>query len=195
MNRLDMNFYNTDSVTLAKALLGKLLVHETDEGQASGIIVETEAYMGETDAAAHTYKNRRTKRTEVMFGPGGFAYVYLIYGMYHCLNVTANKPDIPQAVLIRALEPVGGIGLMEQRRNTTKLKNLCSGPGKLCRALAVDMTLNGEDFSGDKLYIENSMESVSIQESKRINIGYSGEAQEYLWRFTVKDSPFVSQKP
>ena len=195
MNKLGMDFYNTDSVTLAKALLGKLLVHKTEDGRASGIIVETEAYMGETDAAAHTYKNRRTKRTEVMFGPGGFAYVYLIYGMYHCLNVTANEREIPQAVLIRALEPLDGIGLMERRRNTVKLKNLCSGPGKLCRALAVDMTLNGEDFSGDRLYIEDYMHDVSVQQSKRINIGYSGEAQEYLWRFTVKDSPFVSVKP
>ena len=125
----------TDAVTLAQSLLGKVLIHETAEGVTSGIIVETEAYIGPEDRAAHTFNNRRTKRTEILFHEGGYAYIYLVYGMYNCLNVTANIAGKPECVLLRALQPIGGISLMQFRRNS--LKNLCNGPGRLCCAMGI----------------------------------------------------------
>lgn len=197
MIKLPASFYTCDSITLAENLLGKILYHQTPEGLTGGRIVETEAYMGAIDAGAHSFQNRRTPRTEVLFSPGGISYVYLIYGMYHCVNVTANIPEKPEAVLIRALEPLYGIPLMQQRRSTEVLKNLCSGPGKLCKALNIDKTCNGLPFTGDTLYITEDTNPISftVQTAKRINIDYAGEAKEYLWRFLIKDSPFISVKP
>ena len=139
--KLSREFYERDTLLVARELLGKHLVRNTPEGMTIGKIVETEAYIGPDDAAAHTFRSLRSKRTEVAFGPGGFAYVYLIYGMYHCFNIVANVAEKPEVVLIRALEPVDGLELMMKRRKTDKIKNLCSGPGKLC--VAMDITKIG----------------------------------------------------
>lgn len=120
MGKLNRNFYLRSAEELAPALLGKILVHKTAEGVTSGIIVETEAYIGPEDKGAHSCGGVPTARTAVMFGKGGFAYVYLIYGMYSCFNVVANVKDKPEAVLIRALEPLDGVELMKMRRGTDK---------------------------------------------------------------------------
>ena len=146
--KLTREFYLHDANAVARDLLGKALVHRTDEGTASGIIVETEAYPGGPDAASHAYLNRKTRRTAVQFGPGGFAYVFLIYGMHCCFNVVTANADEPQVVLIRALEPFEGIELMKKRRNTDDVARLCSGPGKLCAALGIAMAHYGEDLTG-----------------------------------------------
>ncbi|MDF2588758.1 MAG: 3-methyladenine glycosylase [Anaerocolumna sp.] len=193
--KLQRSFYQKNAIEVAKELLGKVIVHESSEGITKGKIVEVEAYMGPMDAAAHSYKVKST-RTNVQYGEGGYAYVYLIYGMYYCMNIVANTPDVPEVVLLRALEPVEGIDLMKQRRKTDKMSNLCSGPGKLCQALGIDKTNYGMDLCGDELYLEypKEKEDIEIEASKRINIDYAGEAKDYLWRFTIKGNKFLSVK-
>ena len=143
--------------------------------------------MGPEDAAAHSYNGLRSQRTEIMFGPGGFAYVYLIYGMHHCFNIVTSTVGNPQAVLIRALEPMDGIELMKIRRKCNEEKSLCNGPGKLCSALGITRTENGVDLCGDDLYIleGDKITESNIVSTPRINIGYSGEARNYLWRFLI----------
>ena len=194
MKKLTREFFRMDALTLAKNLLGKILVHESPEGTTSGIIVETEAYCGPEDRAAHTWNSRRTTRTEIVFHDGGFAYVYLVYGMHCCFNVTANLAGKPECVLVRALQPVEGVGLMKSRRKTTRLLNLCSGPGKLCAAMAITRELYGADLCGDELYIlDEGIRDVKVAASERIGIDYAGEYRKMLWRFYVEGNEYVSR--
>ncbi|SFR72989.1 DNA-3-methyladenine glycosylase [Anaeromicropila populeti] len=196
MKRLDKDFYRQDALILAKALLGKVLVHETAEGTVKGIIVETEAYMGAMDAGSHAYQNRKTPRTKTMYEAGGISYVYLIYGMYCCMNVVAFEEGEAQAVLLRALEPIEGIDLMKKRRNLEKAKNLCNGPGKLCMAMDITKSENAVDLVTSSLYIEDaiSIQKKNIIADRRVNIDYAGEARDYPWRFFIKDNPYISVK-
>ena len=194
MEKLAREFFRMDALTLAKSLLGKILVHEAPEGRTSGVIVETEAYCGPEDRAAHTWNSRRTTRTEIVFHDGGFAYVYLVYGMHCCFNVTANLAGKPECVLVRALQPVEGVGLMKSRRKTTRLLNLCSGPGKLCAAMAITRELYGADLCGDELYIlDEGIRDVKVAASERIGIDYAGEYRKMLWRFYVEGNEYVSR--
>ena len=197
MAKLNRKFYLKSADELAPALLGKVLVHKTAEGVTSGIIVETEAYIGPDDKGAHSCGGVPTARTAVMFGQGGFAYVYLIYGMYSCFNVVANVKDKPEAVLIRALEPLDGVELMQKRRATDKLENLCSGPGKLCSALGITRELSGADLCKSELFILDKPElaATEIAVSPRINIDYAEEYRDVLWRYFVKGNKFVSKVP
>jgi len=190
MKKLTRDFYLRDSVSVAEDLIGKILV----KGETSGIIVEAEAYRGGSeDKASHSYNNRRTERTEIQFREGGYAYIYMIYGMYFCFNVTCSLKNIPDAVLIRALEPLDGIDLMKARRKTDKIKNLCSGPGKLCSALGINKDDYGEDLCGEKIYIlDDGIKNLKIKTSPRINVDYAGEAKNFLWRFFIEDNKFVS---
>jgi DNA-3-methyladenine glycosylase len=147
---LQRPFYQRDTIAVSKDLLGKILVHESSQGATSGRIVETEAYRGPEDQAAHSSGGRRTVRNEVMFGQKGHTYVYFIYGLYYCFNVTAgNVPGKPEAVLIRALEPVTGLDIMTKRRSITKAKavNLTNGPSKLCMAMAISKSQNKMDLT------------------------------------------------
>lgn len=204
MKKLKRSFYQRDALQVAQDLLGKILVHKTDQGEISGKIVEVEAYIGSIDKAAHTYNNRRTARTEIMFGVGGFAYVYFIYGMYYCMNVVAGEDGDGQAVLIRALEPIGGIEQMAINRFnrpmsqlTRKQKNdLTNGPGKLCKALSITKDNYGDDLTGNELFVCEcfNKNSADIVKTKRINIDYAEEAREFEWRFYIKDNPYVSKQ-
>src|SRR5437763_582782 len=155
--KLQREFYlSEDTAALARQMLGKLLVVPDAEGRrVSGMIVETEAYLGTIDRAAHTYGGRRTPRNEVTYGEGGHVYVFFIYGMYYQLNFVCGPIDHPHVVLIRAVEPVEGIEIMRERRGPMKDKNLTSGPGKLCLALSIDRSLNGADLTGDTIWLEN----------------------------------------
>ena len=189
--KLDRNFYLRSGIEVARDLIGKKLVHNSSEGITGGIIVETEAYMGAIDAAAHSYKGL-TERTKIQYGVGGFAYVYMIYGVYFCMNVVANVENIPDAVLIRALQPTDGIKLMRKRRNKTKLRDLCSGPGKLAQAMGINKNHYGVDLCGDEIFIETTNILPVITETKRINIDYAGEASNYLWRYVMKNSEYLS---
>jgi DNA-3-methyladenine glycosylase len=196
---LERSFYERDSLLVAEELLGKVVVHETPEGIVAGKIVETEAYKGPEDKASHAYGNLRTNRTETQFGPKGHAYIYLIYGLYYCFNVTAGKvPGKPEAVLIRALEPVMDIELMMKRRPKVRgnLIDLANGPSKLCMAMWLSKKQNGADMLSKFFHI-NDDEPVSENEvvgTTRIGVDYADEWKNKPWRFYVKDNPFVSVK-
>lgn len=194
--KLTREFYMRSGLTVARELIGKQLVHQTREGTTKGIIVEVEAYMGSCDAAAHSYQFPHTPRTAVQYGPGGYAYLYTIYGMHTCMNVVANGPDCPESVLIRALQPTEGIELMKKRRQKDNLLQLCSGPGKLTQAMGITKSHYGEDLCGDALYIEEVEGAIPlIAATKRINIDYAGEAADYLWRFVLRGSKYISVSP
>jgi DNA-3-methyladenine glycosylase len=191
--RIDREFYLQDTLTVASSLLGQVIVRETADGISKCRIVETEAYMGFEDKAAHSYKGN-TERTRILFDTCGHAYIYMIYGMYYCLNISVGSPGVPNCVLIRAAEPIEGIELMTQRRKTGKLRNLCSGPGKLCMAMDIGKEQYGADIvGGNELYVEYGEAPKAIDTSKRINIAYAEEAADYPWRFTVHGSRFLSR--
>lgn len=203
MKILDREFYNRDSLVVAKELLGKVLVHEVNGKRISAKIVEAEAYMGVIDKAAHSYGGKRTPRVEVMYGGPGFSYVFMIYGMYYCFNIVTREEGVPQAILIRAGEPVEGLELMAENRykkefsqlSKSQITGLTNGPGKLCRALLIDKSLNGVDLCENKLYVaEGLKESFSIVSAKRVGVDYSEEAKDYPWRFYVEGNRYVSVK-
>jgi DNA-3-methyladenine glycosylase len=189
-------FVRDDTIRIARELLGKnMIVPDTRGNHVSGMIVETEAYCGVTDKAAHSYGGRRTARNEVTYGAGGHAYVFFVYGMYYQLNFVTGYPEDPNVVLIRAVEPVEGIEIMRERRGPMKDKNLTSGPGKLCIAFGIDRSLNGADLMGDRIWLEEGKEipDNGIAVGKRIGIDYAAEDAERPWRFWVKVNEFVSK--
>lgn len=190
---LQYSFYQQPTLVLAQSLLGKILVKETPEGVTSGWIVETEAYIGPGDRAAHSYNNRRTKRTEVMFGPAGYVYTYVMHT--HCLvNVVSGDVGCPEAVLIRAVEPQCGIDLMYKRRGEQKrVENLTNGPGKLTKAMGIKIEDYGNSVIKPPLYIAEGERGNHILSGPRIGINNSGEAREYPWRFWLGESKFVSK--
>ncbi|MFD2327778.1 DNA-3-methyladenine glycosylase [Cohnella sp. GCM10020058] len=191
---ISLSFFQKPTLELARSLLGMLLVKETELGIASGWIVETEAYVGPGDRAAHSYGSRRTPRTEVMFGLPGYAYTYVMHT--HCLfNVVSGEPGCPEAVLIRAVEPVEGEALMIERRGPLKkIHHLTSGPGKLTKALGIGIQDYGLPLDKPPLYIAEGRAVSSISAGPRIGIDNSGEARDYPWRFWETGNPFVSRK-
>lgn len=201
---INKEFYNRSAVDVAKDLLGKVLVREVDSKILKGKIVETEAYIGESDKACHAYNGRRTKRTEPLYGEGGISYIYFIYGLYHCLNVVTREENVAEAVLIRALEPLNEFDYISQIRykkdfnelTKTQIKNLANGPSKLCLAYLIDKNLNEDKlYEKGELYIEeHESEDFEIVETKRIGIDYSEEAKDFLWRFYIKNNNFISKK-
>ena len=198
MNKLPREFYTRgDTLQIARDLLGKTLVIAAENGtRVSAMIVETEAYLGAIDKAAHSYNNRRTKRTETMFALGGTVYIFFIYGMYFQFNIVAGEKDVPHAILIRAVEPLENIEIMRERRGKMPDKNLTSGPGKLCIALGIDKTLNNEDLLGNRVWLEEgkTVPNAEIESGRRIGIDYAEEFAEKPWRFWVKNNVFVSRK-
>jgi DNA-3-methyladenine glycosylase len=194
--KLSREFYtHSDVVTVARRLLGQLLVVATRTGRVSGIIVETEAYRGPEDRASHAYGGRRTLRTETMYARGGTAYVYFVYGMYFQFNVVTSVADIPHAVLVRAVEPVEGLALMRRRRGGGALRGLTSGPGKLCIALGIDRRLDRADLLGDRVWIEARppVPARAIAAGPRVGIDYAKGWTDRPWRFWLRDNPFVSR--
>lgn len=184
---LPREFYERETLDVAKDLLDKYLIHNINGHVLVAKIIETEAYK-EKDKAAHFNGGKRTERTDIAFGEGGFSYVYLIYGMYYCFNVVTEVKHIPGAVLIRKLEPVLGIEEMMTNRkifDAKKIKNLCDGPGKLCISMNITKQQNKVDLTNSNLYIVESIEKVKheIKTGKRINIDYAGEDANLLWRF------------
>lgn len=191
--KLPRSFYEQSTLDVARRLLGKYLVRKHPDGTTVGRIVETEAYVGPEDKACHASRGR-TPRTEVMFGPAGYAYVYLVYGFHHMLNIVTESVDYPAAVLIRAVEPVGGVEIMKARRQTEQLHNLASGPGKLCQAFAIDRALNGDDLCGKVLYLEDRGEAVwKVVTTPRIGVDYAGLWKRKPWRFLIKGNECVSK--
>jgi len=200
--RLGREFFTGDGIAVAKALLGKVLVHETELGTVRGIITEVESYMGEEDKGSHTYGGKRTERTEPMYHAGGTSYVYLIYGMYSCMNIAAMTEGIPQAVLLRSVIPADEESrqrMVELRLAKTKKrqktpaslsKHLADGPGKLCIAMGITREDNDVDMTkSDTFYVAEGLliNPARIHAGKRIGIDYAEEAADYLWRFYLEE--------
>lgn len=184
-NKPPRAFFAQPTLALARALIGVTLAHDDGKRVRRGRIVETEAYLGPKDLAAHSARGR-TARTEVMYGPPGHAYVYFIYGFWNCLNVVSGAPGIPHAVLLRALEPLDGLS-----------ERTC-GPGLLCRALGIDRSLNGVDMRGEVLWLERPARNTPrprIARATRIGVDYAGEWAKRPWRFYDRDSAWVSTAP
>ncbi len=196
MIRLDRSFYSQPTLQVAQALLGQRLVRVVGGHRLSGLIVETEAYIGEDDRACHASRGR-TPRTEVMYGPPGHAYVYFIYGMHHCFNVVTEEEGFPAAVLIRALEPLEGLEWMRHHRPGRPDEQLTNGPGKLCAALAIDRALNGVDLCTSQVFFIEEGQGVGREEiatGPRIGIKSDEVARNRPWRFYVKGNNYVSHR-
>ena len=190
---IDKSFFEAPVLELAKNLLGQYIVHEQPEGTIVVRIVETEAYHGPEDQAAHSFDNRRTKRTEVMFGTAGLVYTYQMH-THTLMNVVGGPEGTPHAILIRAGEPVEGFELMQANRGPhLKMKDWTNGPGKLAKALGVTMQYYGHHWTDGPLFIAEGAVPVEIMAGPRVGIGNSGEAVHYPWRFYEKDNPYVSK--
>lgn len=191
MKKISIEFYHKPCLKAAKELIGKMLVRKKGKKVYSGIIVETEAYLGDRDAASHSF-NGVTKRNEVMFGEGGNAYVYFTYGNYHCVNVVIGKVGLAHAVLIRAVEPIDGIRYMKRNRGTEDVYNLLSGPGKLCEAMEIVLRQNGKSLMGDEIFISEPIEKRKHKVVSTKRIGITKNADK-LYRFIDYENPFVSR--
>lgn len=196
MQKLSNDFYvRTDVVQIATDLLGKIIVTKFDGIYTAGRIVETEAYAGIIDKASHAYNNRRTNRTEVMFGKGGVSYVYLCYGIHHLFNVVCNIKDNPDAVLIRGIEPVEGMGAMLKRFNKQKFDSAIGrGPGNASKALGIYTQHTGLSLQSKELFIaDDGTAGFDIAVSKRIGVDYAAEHALWLYRFFIHGNPHVSK--
>ena len=197
---LSPGFYLQPTLRVARLLLGKILVHRRRGAVTAGRIVEVEAYRGPEDRAAHTAGGRRTARNEVMWGPGGRLYVYFTYGMHYCCNVVTRTPGLPEAVLVRALEPLVGIPLMQRRRaggGARTTEALARGPGNVCRAMGIDRRSNGSDLCAGPIVILDAprVRSAGIVASTRIGVAYAGPDALLPWRFSIRGSTAVSRPP
>lgn len=192
--KLARDFYEQQTVQAAQMLLGKYLVRVHPDGITSGMILETEAYVGPEDQASHASRGR-TPRTAVMFGPAGFAYVYAIYGMYHCFNAVTEPEGYPAAVLIRAVHPCEGIELMRARRRKHDIRLLGSGPGRLCQAFGIERGMSGIDLCGGTLFCEDHRASpADLVATTRIGVDYAGPWKDVPWRFYIAGHPGVSRR-
>ncbi|WP_214700940.1 MULTISPECIES: DNA-3-methyladenine glycosylase [unclassified Exiguobacterium] len=192
MKRLDVAFYEQPTLDLARSLLGQYLVRRHPEGDIIAKIVETEAYLGAIDRAAHSFGGRRTKRTEVMFGKPGHVYTYQMH-THTLLNVVSGPVGTPEAVLIRAVEPIQGHDWVAANRPGVKRYDQTNGPGKLTKALGITMDLYGHSFQQDPLYIAEGETEMVIEAGPRIGIPNTGEARDYPYRFFERDNPYVSK--
>ena len=202
MARLPHEFYNRDTVQVAQDLLGKYIVRTWNGRQLIGRITETEAYIGRCDKACHAYNYRRTQRTETLFMAPGHAYIYLIYGMYHCLNFVTEPEGEPAAVLIRAVEPISGVDTICQLRFGDKpltpyrMKHFMDGPGKVCKGFSLTKKENGLDLTGPSLFVCDTLDELGVSApaspkericaGPRIGIDYAEEARDFPWRFRLE---------
>ena len=194
--KLDHHFYKRkDVVKIARELIGKVLYTQVNNVITSGRIVETEAYSWK-ERGCHAFGAKLTQRTSVMFEEGGRSYVYLCYGMHNLFNIVTNVEGVAEAVLIRALEPLEGLDVMQNRRgNTVALRHLTSGPGKLTRSMGIDRTWNGKVLTENEIWVEDDKKvpSKMIEVSKRIGIDYAGDDAKLPWRFSLKGNSWVSK--
>ncbi len=190
--KLPREFYERDTLTVARELLGKIFVRQYRGKTLSGVIVETEAYTGASDAAAHTYRGK-TKRNEVMFKTGGHLYVYFTYGMHFCANVVTEREGMGHACLLRAIEPLEGLELMKKNRGVSDVRQLTNGPAKLCQALNISRPQNGIDLLGDEIYLLDAqvLSDLGIGVSPRIGINV---AVDLPYRFYIKGNEYISRK-
>lgn len=198
---LKKEFFNKDTISLAKALLGKILVRNIDGKEIKAKIVETEAYLGINDRACHTFKDNKTERNKILYMDSGTLYVYQTYGIHFLLNISSVGENIPEGVLIRAVEPISDMDDFAINRFKKKYKdlsnyqkkNITNGPAKLTQALKIDKKLNGKNIFSNKLYIEDSKTYFEIEADRRVGIDYAKEARDLPYRFFIKDNPYVSK--
>lgn len=189
-------FRGSNVVKIAKKLLGSHLFTNFNDELTSGIIVEVEAYCGATDKACHAYPDKVTPRTKIMYEPGGVAYVYLVYGMHHLFNIVTNAGGSADAVLIRAIEPIAGVAVMQKRRNTNQNnKLLTGGPARLTQALGINVSHNKSDLQGEHIWLTEGKHYTDneIITSTRIGVEYAGDDALLPWRFHIKDNKYVSK--
>ncbi len=190
-NKLSHSFYSRDTVDAARDILGKFIVYNSPLGKISARIVEVEAYIGTGDPACHASRGK-TKRNEIMFGCAGFSYIYLIYGMYNCLNFVTEKEDFPAAILLRAAEPDEGLDIILENNHKKDRSKILAGPGLFCKAFGLTREQNGLNLTKNLLYVESrSNKKVDIMQTTRIGIS---DGKELLWRFYDKNSKSVSRK-
>ncbi len=193
MSKLKKSFFRRETTKVAVELLSCVLVRVMENGKIlKGRIVETEAYLGLKDDCCHSFGGRKTDRVQVMYWPGGVAYVYFTYGMHHCFNIVTAGAEEPEAVLIRAVQPLEGIAEMARNRGRKDIQNLTNGPGKLCQAFGIGKKLNGKSLEGDSLYIEKGKKMRNIETSPRIGLSESKLSCYWPLRFYIKDNSFVS---
>jgi DNA-3-methyladenine glycosylase len=196
LSPLPPSFYEAPVLAVARAMIGKVLVRASPEGTMAGRIVECEAYRGPEDLAAHSARGRRTRRTEVMFGPAGRAYMYFLYGMHWAFNVVAGEVGEPHAILVRALEPIAGEELMAARRGRPSSSvQIANGPGKLCAALGLAGWAYGADLGGPQVFLADGDRRAPVGRSPRINVDYAGAWAERPWRFYERGNRHVSVAP
>ena len=193
-NKLDRKFFQRSEVEeIARDLIGKYLFTQINNKKTGGIIVETEAYCGETDKASHAYPNKLTKRTSIMFEPGGLTYVYLCYGIHKLFNIVTNQAGRADAILVRAIEPQFGIDTMSKRRKTSiNSTDLTSGPGKLTQAMGIELLHYGLPLDGNIIWVEDNGLDIEITTSKRIGVDYAGKDALLPWRFFARDNQWLS---
>ena len=202
VTKVRRSFFEREPLEVGNALIGMELGSELSNGACGGLIVETEVYVGPEDRASHAWNARRTARTEVLFGPRGYSYVFQIYGMHHCFNIVVGAGRVPAAVLIRALRPTFGLEIMAKNRGLSSvpanLRQLTSGPGRLAQALGIDRQANGLDLGQAPLWVRRSAvgrrlaAAHGIRAGTRINVDYAGEWARRNWRFTLAEDRFVS---
>lgn len=200
--RVRRSFFERDPLEVGQSLIGMELGSDLSKGECGGLIVETEVYVGPEDRASHSWNARRTARTEVMFGPRGYSYVFQIYGMHYCFNIVVGAGRVPAAVLIRALRPTFGLEIMAKNRGLSSvpanLRQLTSGPGRLAQALGIDRQANGLDLCQAPLWVRRSpvgrrlVAAHGIRTGVRINVDYAGDWARRNWRFTLSEDRFVS---
>jgi DNA-3-methyladenine glycosylase len=193
--KLSRSFYlQPDVVEIAQQLLGKVLVSTLGGNMTAGRIVETEAYDGRRDKACHAFL-KRTRRNQVMYQKGGIAYIYLCYGIHHLFNIVTNEEGLADAVLIRAVEPLEGMEIMQQRRNKP-LKQATSGPGKLSEAMGIITDFTGTDLTSDLIWIgyEQNLATFEVEIDRRVGVDYAEEDALLPWRFFIKGNPWVSKQ-
>ena len=195
MNKLKKSFFQRDTITVAREVLGYTLVRKDPltGKRFTGRIVETEAYLGLEDPSCHSFNGHQTGRTKTMYLPGGHAYVYFIYGMHFCFNIVTENTEKPEAVLIRALEPLEGISEMRKNRKQQNLKDLTTGPAKLCQALNITKELNGTSLESPHIFIEPGL-PITREPVETRRIGLSQKSDSFWWplRFFLPDNPYVS---
>jgi len=196
MRKLPLSFYRrADTLQISRELLGKVISTHIDNQLTQGLITEVEAYCGENDKACHAHLSRRSKRTEIMFAAGGVAYVYLCYGIHRLFNIVTNALDEPHAILIRSIEPISGLEQMMLRRQKEKLqRSLTAGPGNFSQSMGIELEHYGVDLTGEQIWLEwrEDLPLNQIKQSPRIGIDYAGEDAKLPWRFTIKNSPWLS---
>lgn len=192
---LKQKFFMRDTIRVAEDLIGCYLIRKTRNSVLVGCIVETEAYLGLDDPCCHSFNGSYTDRTQVMYLVGGHSYVYFIYGMHHCFNVVTQNKEKPEAVLIRALEPLEGVVEMKENRKKEKLTDLCSGPGKLCQAFNITKSLNAKNLSREgEIYISRKKEVQEIETDRRVGLPLHKDSAHWPLRFYIKNNSFVSLK-